>query len=62
MLPSAFDDVHSILIQLNLRVSLLIFALILYHGPTMSLSIPSEAQLAYNTVLKGDPKVEWAIL
>ncbi|KAJ9092105.1 hypothetical protein QFC21_006971 [Naganishia friedmannii] len=27
----------------------------------MSLSIPSEAQLAYNTVLKGDPKVEWAI-
>ncbi|KAJ9111801.1 hypothetical protein QFC22_006460 [Naganishia vaughanmartiniae] len=27
----------------------------------MSLSIPGEAQLAYNTVLKGDPKVEWAI-
>ncbi|GHJ89082.1 hypothetical protein NliqN6_5484 [Naganishia liquefaciens] len=27
----------------------------------MSISIPSEAQLAYNTVLKGDPKVEWAI-
>ncbi|KAI5449642.1 actin binding protein, variant 2 [Naganishia albida] len=27
----------------------------------MSLSIPSEAQLAYQTVLKGDPKVEWAI-
>jgi len=28
----------------------------------MSISIPSDAQLAYTTVVKGDPKVEWAIL
>lgn len=26
-----------------------------------SLSIPENAQLAYNTVLKGDPKVEWVL-
>ncbi|KAG7528346.1 hypothetical protein FFLO_06223 [Filobasidium floriforme] len=27
----------------------------------MSISIPGDAQLAYTTVVKGDPKVEWAI-
>jgi hypothetical protein len=35
---------------------------ILHSYPIMSISIPDNAQLAYHTVLKGDPKIDWVIL